>query len=223
MIAYVGQTRSSTLVPQLRERGIREMRVAGEAPPYRVPYAWDNGLFRHFKAGRLLDDELGREIAADMNAMDAQLLDGQLYPPDFMVAPDIVCGGVASLRVSAAWAYEMRCAGWDHIALAVQNGMQPADVLPVLGLFSVIFVGGDLRWKLDTGASWVSFAHEHGLRCHVGRVGTPKRVLWARRIGADSIDSCFPLFTRENLRQFLEALEVEDPNTFEDGAQPGLL
>jgi len=90
--------------------------------------------------------------------------------------------------------------------LAVQDGMAAADVRAAIAGFGGIFVGGTLSWKLQTGASWVRLAHELGLPCHVGRVGTARRVRWARRIGADSIDSCLPLWSKEQLAGFVSAL-----------------
>jgi hypothetical protein len=42
--------------------------------------------------------------------------------------------------------------------------------------------------------------------CHIGRVGTYNRTRWARRIGADSIDSALPLWSEENLQRFLAGL-----------------
>lgn len=45
------------------------------------------------------------------------------------------------------------------------------------------------------------------MACHVGRVGTAKRVAWARRIGATSIDSSLPLWSVENLRSFRVAVD----------------
>jgi len=71
---------------------------------------------------------------------------------------------------------------------------------------SVLFVGGTVEWKFKTGHEWVELAHSYGLICHIGRVGSMKRVIWARRIGADSIDSSLPLFSREKLERFLRAL-----------------
>jgi len=85
--------------------------------------------------------------------------------------------------------------------------MSKAAVEACLDGFAGVFVGGTLEWKLDTGAAWVQFAHKQGLPCHVGRVGTAKRVRWAIDIGADSIDSCLPLWSSENLGQFLGALD----------------
>ena len=100
-------------------------------------------------------------------------------------------------------------------AKALQDGWT-AEVVRVCsidprpeGQFDGIFVGGSLPWKLATGAQWVTFAHERAMPCHVGRVGTPKHVAWARRIGADSIDSCTPLWAEANLERFVRALEPE--------------
>lgn len=70
-----------------------------------------------------------------------------------------------------------------------------------------LFVGGTLAWKMATGGAWVDEAHGRGLRCHVGRVGIPRRVRWARAIGADSIDSSAPLWSKAKLRAWISALE----------------
>jgi hypothetical protein len=85
--------------------------------------------------------------------------------------------------------------------------MTKADVAPVLPRFAGVFVGGSLPWKIATGAAWVSFAYRNAKPCHVGRVGTARRVAWARRIGADSIDSSLPLWSADNLRVFVSAIE----------------
>jgi hypothetical protein len=49
-------------------------------------------------------------------------------------------------------------------------------------------------------------AHAHGARCHIGRVGTPRLVAQARRVGADSIDSAYPLWCTEHLDEFVAAV-----------------
>ena len=75
--------------------------------------------------------------------------------------------------------------------------------------FAGILIGGSLPWKLATGADCTRSARARGLRVHIGRAGTAHRVAWARRIGADSIDSCAPLWSRANLARFLCALRQE--------------
>jgi hypothetical protein len=126
--------------------------------------------------------------------------------PDFVVVPDIVAGGLASLEWSAFWRSTVPTEFAAY--LAVQDGMTEADVAPELHRYHGIFVGGSLAWKLATGAAWAKLARRRGLRCHIGRVGTAERVQWARAIGATSIDSALPLRANEHLEAFLAALAV---------------
>lgn len=196
MIAYVGQTRSRALIATLVQHGIGEVVVRGELPARRPKFLHDCGAFRDWRAGRPFDVTRWHR---DMRWMSYR---GIL--PDFVVVPDIVAGGLASLAWSAFWR--------DTVPeefpayLAVQDGMTAADVVPHLPRYRGIFVGGSLPWKLATGAAWVQLASGHGLRCHIGRVGTAARVRWARSIGASSIDSCLPLRAGEHLAAFLAAL-----------------
>jgi hypothetical protein len=116
----------------------------------------------------------------------------------------IVAGGRESVSESARWVPEL--AGVAPLYLAVQDGMSADDVRELAPSCAGLFVGGTLEWKLATGARWVRAAHALGLACHVGRVGTMGRIAWARRIGADSIDSCLPLWSAAKLDRFLRAL-----------------
>ena len=93
--------------------------------------------------------------------------------------------------------------------------MPRAAVVPVLASFAGLFVGGSLPWKMRTAFDWVTLAHAHGKPCHIGRVGSPDRVAWAREIGADSIDSSQPLWTNDKWRAFLA--ELRSPA--DDGSQ----
>ena len=140
--------------------------------------------------------------------------------PDFVVVPDIVAGGLASVAWSAFWR--------DTVPeefpayLAVQDGMTAADVVPHLPPYAGIFVGGSLPWKLATSAAWVQLARGHGLHCYIGRVGTAARVRWARSIGASSIDSCLPLRAGEHLAAFLAALGDDARSSSEHAVWPGV-
>ena len=120
--------------------------------------------------------------------------------------------GAASLDRSLEWTGWTLETLWPSPVpayLAVQDGMSPASLSwPEDGLGGV-FVGGTLEWKLATGATWVRWAHDRRIRCHIGRVGTPRRVHWAREIGADSIDSAFPLWSDQQFTAFCDALGVE--------------
>jgi len=120
-----------------------------------------------------------------------------------------VAGGLESLAFSLTWRPHL--ATIAPLYLAVQDGMVDADVVPHLEGFAGLFVGGTLPWKLRSAREWVRLAHRHGIKAHVGRVGTERRVAWARRIGADSIDSCLPLWSEENLERFLRGLGPRHP------------
>lgn len=111
-------------------------------------------------------------------------------PLEFIVCPDLVAKGMESLRFSIRWATERLC-GCPCLALAVQDGMTPNLVHKSTSdiHFKYIFVGGTLEWKWDTAKEWVAFAHDNGLKCHIGRVGNRYKIDYCKYIGADSIDS----------------------------------
>jgi hypothetical protein len=196
-MVFVGQTRSAKLVRRLWERGIGECTVRGELPPRRHPWFYDNGAFSDWRAGRPFDEA---QFSADIEAVRRS---GDT--PRWIVLPDIVAGGRDSLIESARWIPSLN--GLAPLYLAVQDGMSAEDVRPFAGRVAGLFVGGTLEWKVRTGAEWVCLAHSLGLRCHIGRCGSENRIAWARRIGADSIDSSLPLWSEENLDRFLRALE----------------
>lgn len=209
MKAYVGQTRSTKLVERLRDLGIGECTQRGEMPPRRQPWFHDNGAFRDWTLGRPFN---GARWLRDMSKLATDLEFGKVQQPDFVVVPDIVAGGIASLEMSEAWRQHVPLVCPSY--LVVQDGMTPALVARYLaevasehGEYDGIFIGGSLTWKLDNAESWVAFAHKLNMRCHIGRVGTAFRVKWAHHIGADSIDSSLPLFhLDDNLVPFLNAL-----------------
>lgn len=201
--AYVGQTRARKLVARLERHGVGEMTVRGEWPPRRWPWAYDNGAFRDFTAGESFDTatfehELIRLSFATRTPM-----------PDFVALPDVVADARATLELAPRWIERIRALLFPRtapFALVLQNGMDSRDVEPLVGDVSVLFVGGTTEWKWETAPRWREYAHARGLRLHVGRVGTPSLVARARAIGADSIDSCFPLWTSDRLDEFFAAL-----------------
>jgi hypothetical protein len=202
MIVYVGQTRSRALMATLDRHAVREFVVRGELPARRTSFgfAHDNGAYRDWRAGRAFN-----VVRWDR---DMRWISYRGIVPDFVVVPDIVAGGLASLAWSAAWRDVVPAEFPAY--LAVQDGMTARDVIPHLARYAGIFVGGSLPWKLATGAAWVQLARERGLRCHIGRVGTAARVRWARAAGATSIDSCLPLRAEEHLAAFLAAIRDAD-------------
>lgn len=144
-----------------------------------IPCAIDNGAYEAWRRGlpwlesrfmRLLENCWNKGVTAD-----------------FIVAPDIVAGGMDSMDFSLSWVDRLRPA---RLALAVQDGIKFESIgRSVANQFAVLFVGGTADWKWQTAAQWVRTAHDHGMKCHIGRVGTLARLQYAKQIGADSVDS----------------------------------
>lgn len=214
MRVYVGQTRARGLITQLDALGFGECTLRGELPPRRPAHGWfyDNGAFSDWQAGRPFDF---LRWDRDMRALaHGGIKTRRIVPPDFVVLPDLVARGLESLAFSRSYLDGPMAPFHGYVApvyLAVQDGMAPDDVEPLVGQLGGLFVGGSVPWKESTGASWCAFAHAHGLRCHVGRVGGRERVHWAASIGVDSIDSSLPLWSEENLERFVTALASAGP------------
>ena len=147
----------------------------------RVPCALDNGAFQCWRRGFPFQADVFLRSVAKCYEVGLSL--------EFIVCPDIVAGGLASLDFSREWAHgELRTA--QRLALVVQDGMETRDVKPdLLRRFTHLFVGGTPEWKWRTAAEWVNHAHAYGLKCHIGRCGTLPLLRAAQRAGADSVDS----------------------------------
>jgi hypothetical protein len=108
---------------------------------------------------------------------------------DFIVTPDIVCGGMKSLDFSLAWA-DGRLSSCPNLALVVQDGMTVKDLdCSVMKRFSHLFVGGSVAWKWETAAEWKLHAASYGMKCHIGQCGQLKYLNKAKNLSADSVDS----------------------------------
>lgn len=130
--------------------------------------AWDAGRFMHLVA------RVGMDVCCEWVAL-----------------PDIVAGGMESLRLSRAWLgfvgqLTRRC------LIPVQDGMRPEDVAEAFGDWIGprlgIFVGGTTDWKLATMREWAAFARERNAWCHVARVNTRARIRQCADAGVDSFD-----------------------------------
>jgi len=178
------------LVPELRKKFCPET-----FPLYFV----DNGAYTCWRRGESFNSDLFLRTLEEVSTYQ--------IAPQFVVIPDLVAKGLKSLEFSLNWLDRLK-QGFPNFnyALAVQDGMKLEDVEPYLNEVAYLFVGGTLKWKITTGKEWVELARRYGKKCHVGRVGTAKRVRWARKIGADSIDSALPLFSLAKWERFKKAL-----------------
>jgi len=179
------------LVPELRRKFC----------PHTFPlYFVDNGAFSCWKNKVPFDDTAFLKTLEFVASIEEA-------PPTFVVVPDKVAEGLKSLDFSLCWLERLKREFPNfRYALALQDGMKPKHIEPVVHQFDWLFVGGTTEWKIRWGEFWVKFAHSHNKKCHIGRVGTARRVRWARRIGADSIDSALPLFSLAKWERFKRAL-----------------
>lgn len=139
-----------------------------------APYALDNGAWTAHQKNEPFDTD------AFMWAFDRI---GQ--NADWVVAPDIVGGGLSSLDLTARWLERI-----NHplVLIAVQDGMTPKDVAPLMKPGRGIFLGGSTEWKLQTLAQWGNFARQVGCYYHVARVNSVRRIKMSQCAGAQSVD-----------------------------------
>jgi hypothetical protein len=201
---YVGQTRSASLIERLNQLEVGECCVRGEYPPRRLPWFYDNGAFRDWKANENFNIT---RFMRDMRRITVDIEFKRIYPPDFFVVPDLVAAGNDSLDESSSWLHILRGRGFK-LYLAVQDGMEPDGVVDIIDQhYDGIFVGGTTEWKEKTGATWTDMGACLDVPCHIGRCGTPKKIKWAHSIYATSIDSSLPLRCEAHLEKFVKAMK----------------
>ena len=140
-----------------------------------APYALDNGAWGAHQRGAPFDAAAFEDALGVLGTR-----------ADWIVAPDVVSGGLFSLSVTRAWL--PRLSGFRLILIAVQDGMEPADVAALLGPRVGLFLGGSTGWKLSTLNLWGRLARDVGCHYHIGRVNTVNRIMRCEDAGADSFD-----------------------------------
>lgn len=188
----VGDTRARRLVVRLRQLGWGRMCVRDTPAPYDgEPWGFDNGAFTCWRACVPFDGD------GFLRRLDRAHTAGR---PLVAVTPDIVAAGLRSLEFSLRWLPQLP-REWPWY-LAVQDGMTTAEVEPVIERFSGVFLGGSTLWKHTMAQDWCEFAHANGKPMHFARAGTISALRSAKRVGADSLDSAFPLWTMERFERF---------------------
>jgi hypothetical protein len=155
------------------------------------PWGFDNGAYVAWKKGLSFPEEVF------LRRLDVALKVSS--DPIIAVCPDIVTKGVESLDFSLRW-LERLPRFWPWY-LAVQDGMTHRDVQVVGHLFAGIFLGGSDKFK-RTAYGWSRLAHFMDKKFHYGRAGTLDKLAHAHAVQADSVDSCFPLWTKTRLDVF---------------------
>jgi len=178
MLCYASRTGTRRNLDALRSRDWRLL--VSRAGVWRTEgfehYALDNGAWADFQAGRVFDEDAFEQLVEQFGAC-----------ADWIVLPDIVAGGLDSLRLSTRWLN--RCLSLcPLVLLAVQDGMTEADVTPIVGPNVGVFLGGSTPWKLANMQRWGAFCASRALYYHVARVNTECRFRLAAASGATSID-----------------------------------
>ena len=209
MKVFLGDTRGKG-VAFLRERGWGRMfakdRTIGPLYPFER-WAFDNGAFEAYRKGFPFPEEIF------LKRLDAALKVNS--DPTVAVVPDKVAKGMESLEFSLRW--RERLPDFWPWYLAVQDGMTHDAVLEVAHLFAGIFLGGTDRFKWRA-YSWCRLAHFCDKPFHYGRAGTLSKLRHAFHIDADSLDSNFPLWTKQRRQTFADellALQNQDAPRFE--------
>lgn len=176
---YASRTGTKANLEALRIHGWRMMiSAAGVWRSEGFAYAIDNGAWSAYTRNVPWDPVPFRALIA-MAAGDA----------DFVVAPDIVMGGGASLELTKMWLPWLDTRVRQTL-IAVQDGMNPGEIEPLLGsgMWRGIFVGGSLTWKNESLPEWGRLARMKDCWLHVGRVNSLSRIQECIRYGATSVD-----------------------------------
>jgi hypothetical protein len=143
-----------------------------------APYAIDNGAWGAYASNREWDAGAFLDLAAELGE-----------GADWVAIPDIVAGGLESLRRSEEWKNHLRyLLPETRLLLPVQDGMAPLDVASLIDDNTGIFLGGSTEWKLDTLPSWGEWCEERDVYFHVARVNTVNRIEKCANAKAQSFD-----------------------------------
>ena len=185
LIAYASRTGNKRMLAALREAGWRL--VISAADRHRdegFRFGIDNGAWTAYRSGKKWSPKPFEK-----------LVESHGDRADWIVAPDIVGGGLESLRLTESWL--PRLPGLRLVA--VQDGIEPADIRGWLGEDTGIFLGGTTEWKLRTIFRWGELAAERGCWFHVGRVNSVKRLRLCVEAGATSFDGSSPAIYPDKL------------------------
>ena len=121
---------------------------------------------------------------------------------DFVVSPDIVAGGLPSLKRSLDWLPRLlsKC---PRVLIPVQDGMSPKDVEDYLSDRVGVFVGGSTDWKLGAMRSFCEAATRRGAWSHVGRVNSVRRINLC-------LSSCATSFDGTSVSRYVKTLPSLD-------------
>jgi hypothetical protein len=197
MQILLGHARGRNQIAELQARGWGRMMQDRYLVPWSgEPWGFDNCAFLYWRRGVSFDEDAFRRRLSYAVTLGRPFLG---------VTPDIVAGGVESPEFSWRWFSGRELPIEWPWYLAVQDGMTRRDVEGVIrGGWAGLFLGGTSSFKQRTAWIWAELAHEYGFKFHYGRAGTLRKLEHAKLLGADSLDSAFPLWTARRLQAFIE-------------------
>lgn len=154
-----------------------------------------NSLRRSVCAGLYYAIDNSAFTGLDLDGLWRRMCDAwelmEFCPPEWLVAPDVVCDPVGTLSQFNAWydnvEYEI---GYQPVPLAyaLQDGQKAEDV--PWDRIAGVFVGGSTEYKYsDEARKLCATAKRQGLLVHCGRVNTLERLWYARDVlQADTVD-----------------------------------
>jgi len=155
-----------------------------------LPYCLDNGAWGCFVRG----------IPFDAGAF-RRCLDSFGSGADWIVLPDIVGDGKASLPFSLSWLDDVSRFGRPML-LAAQDGMTTDSIRPLVRRHGLgVFLGGSTEFKLGTMRDWGTLCRSEGVHFHVARVNSEKRIRLCQDAGANSFDGSSPARFRNKIRR----------------------
>jgi hypothetical protein len=178
VIGYASNTGTRRNLDALRAANWRILLTPDNPKPRPgLKYGIDNGAWGAFKQARPFDDKAFIDLIESAGSQ-----------ADFVIMPDIVAGGMESLKFSMSWLPRLR--HFRSLLLPVQDGMDVPAVARELRLTQRIgiFLGGTTEWKLKTMYGWGMLAAAMDRHYHVGRVNTRRRIRLAAESGATSFD-----------------------------------
>lgn len=185
MKIYCGCNGNPSHIKEMEKEGYGMCIVTKFRPSVNVPKFLDNQAWGKYVSGEPW------EAAPFLRMIEGAPSRGIKY--NFIVIPDKVAAGLESFKFSLKWLEVLRDITDTPLYFAVQDGMTTNMIDGIMHRVDGLFIGGSMKWKKRTGERWGSLAHKHGKPCHIGRIGTFKNLVWAQKIGADSIDSAnFP-------------------------------
>jgi len=146
------------------------------------PWILDNGVFSAWRNDHEWDAALWLDTLSECE---------QKMPrePDFVVLPDKVGDPEATVKRSRRFAENVPDS-WPT-AFAAQDGMAPSAAVSEaqrLGC-KFIFIGGSHEWKRRTAGDIIAAANPTELQVHIARPSLPDGLLWAKQLGARSVDT----------------------------------